>query len=452
VRYEEIFMKIALLRCVAATAFLLTASTLAQNAKPAASEAKAANAASSSQVRTGQAAFISSWKQEQPGTRRKITLADLPQPYATKSVSNSAHIVPRPDNIWPKTVPGFKVELFATGLHNPRKLLTAPNGDLFVAEGVAGDIRVFRGIDKNGKPEKSEVFASGLHYPYGIAFYPPGPNPKWVYIGNTSSVVRFPYHNGDMKARGQAQTIVPELPTGGHSTRDIVFSKDGKTMFVAVGSHSNHDDPDTHPAEKHRANVLAFTPEGKDLRVYASGIRNPAGMALNPTTGQLWVSVNERDTLGNNLVPDYITHVQKSGFYGWPWFYMGGHWDPTLKGKHPELKDKVITPDVLIQAHSASLGLTFYEGHQFPAKYRGDIFAAEHGSWNRDPRAGYEVILVPLKNGHASAVYEDFVTGFVLPNGDVWGRPVGVAVAKDGSLMVSDDASNSIWRVVYVGK
>jgi glucose/arabinose dehydrogenase len=445
-------MKIVFLSCLAATACLLAAPTLAQNAKPASHEATTANGASSSQLHTGQAAFISSWKQEQPGTRRKITLADLPQPYATKSVNNHADVVPRPDNVWPKTLPGFKIELYAGGLHNPRKLLTAPNGDLFVAESVAGDIRVFRGIDKNGKPEKSEVFASGLHYPYGIAFYPPGPNPKWVYIGNTGSVVRFPYRNGDMKARGEAETIVPELPTGGHSTRDIVFSKDGKTMFVAVGSHSNHDDPDTHPAEKHRANVLAFTPEGKDLRVYASGIRNPAGMALNPTTGQLWVSVNERDTLGNNLVPDYITHVQKGGFYGWPWFYMGGHWDPTLKGKHPELKNKVITPDVLIQPHSASLGLTFYEGHRFPEKYRGDIFAAEHGSWNRDPRAGYEVILVPLKNGRASGVYEDFVTGFVLPNGKVWGRPVGVAVAKDGSLMVSDDASNSIWRVVYVGK
>jgi glucose/arabinose dehydrogenase len=266
-------------------------------------------------------------------------------------------------------------------------------------------------------------------------------------------VVRFPYHSGDMKATGAPQTIVPVLPSGGgHITRDVAFSLDGKTMFVSVGSHSNHDDPDTHPAEKNRANILAFTPEGKDFRIYASGIRNPVGLAVNPTTGQLWTSINERDTLGSNLVPDYITHVQEGGFYGWPWFYMGGNWDPTLQGKHPELKSKVITPDVLIQPHSASLEMTFYTGNQFPAKYDGDIFAAEHGSWNKKTRAGYEVIRVPLKGGHASGVYEDFVTGFVLPDGNVWGRPVGVAVAPDGSLMVTDDGSNSIWRVLYVGK
>ncbi|HUZ03922.1 MAG TPA: PQQ-dependent sugar dehydrogenase, partial [Acidobacteriaceae bacterium] len=206
------------------------------------------------------------------------------------------------------------------------------------------------------------------------------------------------------------------------------------------------------PLEWHRANILAYTPEGKDFRIYAYGIRNPVGIAVNPTTGQLWASVNERDTLGNNLVPDYITHITPGGFYGWPWFYMGGHWDPTLQGKHPELKDKVITPDVLIQPHSASLEMTFYEGKQFPAEYHGDIFAAEHGSWNKKERAGYEVVRVPLKDGHASGVYQDFLTGFVLPNGGVWGRPVGVAVAPDGSLMVTDDGSNSIWRVSYVGK
>jgi glucose/arabinose dehydrogenase len=410
-----------------------------------------------SAVQTGQAAFTN-YQREKPGVARKITLADLPQPFATKSVDNGANIVPRPANAWPQTLPGFKVDLYATGLDNPRLILTAPNGDLFVAESKPGDIRVFRGITKEGKPEKSVVFASGLDMPFGIAFYPPGPNPQWVYVGNTGSVVRFPYHNGDMKATGASQMIVPDIPPGGHLrggghwTRDIAFSPDGKTMFVSVGSHSNHDDADTHPEERHRADILAYTPEGKDFRIYAYGIRNPVGIAINPTTGQLWASVNERDTLGNNLVPDYITHIQPGGFYGWPWFYMGGHWDPTLKGKHPELKDKVITPDVLIQPHSASLEMTFYEGHQFPEKYRGDAFAAEHGSWNKKQRAGYEVVLVPLKDGHASGVYEDFVTGFVLPNGDVWGRPVGVAVAKDGSLMVTDDGSNSIWRVSYTGR
>lgn len=412
---------------------------------------------SGSAVRKGQAAFTN-YQQEKPGIRRKITLADLPEPYASQSVDNGANIVPRPSDAWPKTLPGFKVGLYAANLNNPRLIVTAPNGDLFVAESKPGDIRVFRGMTKEGKPEKSEVFASGLDLPFGIAFYPPGPNPRWVYVGNTGSVVRFPYRNGDMKATGPSQMIVPDIPPGGHLrggghwTRDVVFSPDGKTMFVSVGSHSNHDDADTHPQERHRADILAYTPEGRDFRIYAYGIRNPVGIAIDPATGQLWASVNERDTLGNNLVPDYITHIQKSGFYGWPWFYMGGHWDPTLKDKHPELKDKVITPDVLIQPHSASLELTFYEGHQFPAKYRGDIFAGEHGSWNKKVRGGYEVVLVPLKDGKASGVYEDFVTGFVLPNGDVWGRPVGVAVAKDGSLMVTDDGSNSIWRVSYTGK
>ncbi len=232
-----------------------------------------------------------------------------------------------------------------------------------------------------------------------------------------------------------------------------MFSPDGKTMFVSVGSHSNHDDADTHPQERHRADILAYTPEGKDFRIYAYGIRNPVGIAIDPSTGQLWTSVNERDTLGNNLVPDYITHVQKGGFYGWPWFYMGGHWDPTLKGKHPELKDKVITPDVLIQPHSASLELTFYRRQPVPAHSTAETFSPPSmAPGTRRRAAGYEVVLVPLQNGHASGVYEDFVTGFVLPDGDVWGRPVGVAVAKDGSLMVTDDGSNSIWRVSYTGK
>lgn len=415
------------------------------------------NAANSGKIQTGQAAFTN-WQKEKPGVSRKITLADLPKPYASTPVANGPHIVPRPANAWPQALPGFKVELYATGLHNPRLIRTAPNGDMFVAESQPGDIRVYRGITKDGKPEKSEVFASGLNLPFGIAFYPLGPNPKWIYVGNTDSVVRFPYHSGDMKATGPAQTIVPDIPGGGNSrgvghwTRDIAFSPDGTKMFVSVGSHSNVDDPDTHPSELHRADILEYTPEGKDFRIYAYGIRNAVGIAFNPTTGQLWASVNERDMLGNNLVPDYITHIQQGGFYGWPWFYMGGNWDPRLQGKHPELKNKVITPDVLIQPHSASLEMTFYEGKQFPAKYYGDIFAAEHGSWNKNQRAGYEVVRVPLTDGYASGVYEDFLTGFVLPDGTVWGRPVGVAVAKDGSLMVTDDGSNSVWRVIYNGQ
>jgi glucose/arabinose dehydrogenase len=223
-------------------------------------------------------------------------------------------------------------------------------------------------------------------------------------------------------------------------------------MFVAVGSGSNVDDPDTHPKEFHRADILEYTPEGKFVKIYGAGIRNPVGLAVNPQTGELWCSVNERDELGDNLVPDYITHVQEGGFYGWPWFYMGDHQDPRLEGKHPELKDKVIVPDVLMQPHNASLGITFYEGNQFPKEYQGDLFGAEHGSWNRSTRAGYEVVRVPLENGHASGVYEDFITGFVTPDGNAWGRPVAIVVAKDGSLYFTDDAYKAIWRVSYTGK
>ncbi len=391
---------------------------------------------------------------ETPGRVRKITLRDLPEPYATQSAHNGPEVVARPRDAWPKAPAGFKVELYATGLDNPRTIRTAPNGDLFVAQSDAGLVRVFRGISSEGKPEQSGIFASGLHRPYGIAFYPPGKDPQWLYVGNEDEVVRFPYKPGEMKAGGAPQHIA-NLPDGsGHSTRDLQFSADGKKLFVGVGSRSNVDDPDTTPAEKHRADILEFNPDGSGLRVYAYGIRNAGGgLGIEPRTGQLWCSVNERDGLGDNLVPDYITHVQEGGFYGWPWWYMGGHQDPRHPGAHPELKEKVITPDVLLPAHNASLNFTFYQGKQFPAEYQGDIFAAEHGSWNKAVRVGYEVIRVPLhQSGHARGEYQEFLTGFVLDNGDVWGRPVGVAVAPDGSLMVTDDGSGSIWRVSYAGK
>jgi glucose/arabinose dehydrogenase len=393
------------------------------------------------------------FRYEKPGTFRKITLKDLPEPWATSSAGNGVKLVPRPQNMWPKAPAGFKVDQYATGLNNPRLIRTAPNGDYFVAESSANDIRVFRGISADSKPEQVEVFASGLDKPYGIAFFPPGPNPQWVYIGNTDGIVRFPYQNGDLKARGPSEHIA-DLPPEGHSTRSIEFSLDGKKMYVGVGSNSNVDDIDLSPSEKNRSDILEFNPDGSGMRVYAYGIRNPGGgLAVNPKTGELWCSVNERDALGDNLVPDYITHVQEGGFYGWPWWYMGGHQDPRHEGKHPELKSKVITPDVILQPHNASLQLTFYTGHQFPAEYSGDIFASEHGSWNKSVRVGYELIRIPLhQTGRASGEYEDFMTGFVLDNGNVWGRPVGVAVAQDGSLLVSDDGSNSIWRISYTGK
>jgi glucose/arabinose dehydrogenase len=245
---------------------------------------------------------------------------------------------------------------------------------------------------------------------------------------------------------------VSNLPTGGHSTRTVAFSLDGKQMFLAVGSRSNVIDIDANKQEFHRANILVANPDGTNLRVYASGIRNPVGLTVDPQTGIVWTSVNERDELGDNLPPDYITHVQEGGFYGWPWYYTGGNQDPRFLGKHPELKDEVIVPDVLMEPHDASLQLTFYEGKQFPKEYSGQIFAAEHGSWNRSVRTGYEVVLVPVKDGRATGEYVDFLTGFVTEKGDVWGRPVGVAAAPDGSLMVSDDGSNSIWRIAYAKK
>jgi glucose/arabinose dehydrogenase len=394
------------------------------------------------------------FRYEKPRTVHKITVNDLPQPYATKSAENGPDLVARPENAWPVAPLGFKVELYATGLENPRTLRTAPNGDIFLAESDPGRIRVFRGLTSDGKPEQSAIFVSGLKHPYGLAFYPPGPDPRWLYVGSTAEVVRFPYHNGDLKASGAPQHIADLPASGGHWTRAVEFSQDGTKMFVGVGSGSNIDDPDTHPREKDRADILTCDPANCMLSVYAYGIRNAGGgIAVNPKTGELWCSVNERDALGDNLVPDYITHVQEGGFYGWPWWYIGGHQDPRLQGKHPELKDKVIVPDVLLQPHNASLGFTFYEGQQFPAEYKGDIFASEHGSWNKTVRVGYEVIRVPLhQSGHASGEYEDFLTGFVLPDGNVWGRPVGVTVARDGSLLVSDDGSNSVWRVSYAGK
>ena len=394
------------------------------------------------------------YRYEKPGVIRKITVADLPEPFATSSSGNGPKVVPRPENAWPLVPAGFKVELYASLKDEPRLIRTAPNGDFFVANSHKGEIQIFRGIGPDGKAQQTETYATDLKYPFGIAFYPPGPNPQWVYIGNTASVVRYAYKNGDLKASGPPEHIA-DLPDsgGGHVTRDIQFSTDGKKMFVSVGSDSNINDPDTTPNEKNRADVLEFNPDGSAMRVFAYGIRNCVGLAVQPKYGDLWCSVNERDALGDNLVPDYITHVQEGGFYGWPWWYMGGHQDPRHKGKHPELQSKVITPDVILHPHNASLQLTFYDGVQFPKEYAGDIFAAEHGSWNKSVRVGYELIRVPLhQTGKASGEYEDFMTGFVVDNGHVWGRPVGVTVAPDGSLLVTDDGSRSIWRISYTGK
>ncbi len=419
-------------------------------------------------VREGRAA-CGDWRTDRPGTRRLIRPQDLPAPDLAASASNSVRTARRTDDQKPIVPNGFEVNLFASGLTAPRLIRTAPNGDVFVAESAAGRIVVLR-ADGDGKARAS-TFASGLTEPFGIAFYPPGADPEWVYIGNTNSVVRFPYRNGDLAPRGPAETVVPNLPTGGHSTRDVVFSPDGRTMYVSVGSASNagrdmgmlpaarlQSWQSSHPLgaawgnEAKRADVLEFDPQGKNERIFATGLRNCVGMAVAPSSGTLWCSTNERDGRGDDLPPDYITRVRDGAFYGWPWYYIGANEDPEHKGERPDLKDQVSVPDVLIQAHSASLGMTFYDGTQFPTEYRGDIFAAEHGSWNRAKRTGYKVIRAIVKNGAPTGEYEDFAIGFVVNDTTVWGRPVGVTVDKQGALLVSEDASGTIWRITHSGR
>jgi glucose/arabinose dehydrogenase len=417
-------------------------------------------------VLEGRAAF-GDWRADRPGLRRLIRPHDLPPPQPAESAANMVRVARRTDQK-PAVPSGFAVELFASGLAGPRIIRTAPNGDIFVAESRAGRISVLR--SDGGAAAKKSVFASGLNYPFGIAFYPPGADPQWMYVADTGAVVRFPYRSGDLTPRGEPETVVPRLPVGGHATRDIAFSPDGATMYVSVGSGSNdaegmsrlsggnlqsfiadHALGATWGNETDRADVLAFDPQGKDKKIFATGLRNCVGMAVAPD-GTLWCSTNERDDLGNDLPPDYVTRVRAGAFYGWPWYYIGGHEDPHHRGERPDLKDKVTVPDVLIEAHSASLGMTIYDGSQFPAEYRGNIFAAQHGSWNRSKRTGYKVIRVITKDGAPTGEYEDFATGFVVNDSTAWGRPVGVAVDKEGALLVCEDGSGTIWRVSYTGR
>jgi glucose/arabinose dehydrogenase len=420
-------------------------------------------------------AALGDWRTDAPLVRRKIT--ELPPPYATRSASNPPRVIAKPASAAPKAPPGFQVGLFAANLHDPRTVRVAPNGDIFIAESEPGRVRVLRAADGASTPETNEVFASGLQQPFGIAFYPPGSDPQWIYVANTASVVRYPYRNGDLKPRGKAEVIVRDLAGAGgrsvqrgHITRDIVFSRDGRKMFVSVGSASNdgegmgkrdaaaiarweaaHGLGSAWGPETDRAAVLVFDPDGANRRVFATGLRNCVGLAVHPLTGDVWCSTNERDDLGDDLVPDFVTRVRDGAFYGWPWYYLGPNEEPRHRGERPDLKDKVTVPDVLIQAHSASMGLVFYDNDQFPSEYRGDAFAAEHGSWNRAKRTGYKVIRVLLKDGVPTGEYEDFMTGFVVNDSAVWARPVGIAVARDGALLVSEDGNGTIWRVTYRG-
>lgn len=418
------------------------------------------------------------WQREAPGVTHHFTVADLPAPFATRSAGNGPQVVSPPDGAMPSVLPGFTVKKFADDLDNPRLLRTAPNGDIFIAETAAGAIRVMRTQDGADAPTVNQIFAEGLDRPFGIAFYPPGNNPQWLYVANINSVVRFPYHNGDLQASGASEVVVPRLTEssrGGHTTRDVVFSNDGRRMFISVGSASNvaqemdRKTPDEIRAweaarglgaawgpEANRADILVTDPAGRQpLRPYATGIRNGVGMAINPETGELWVSTNERDALGDNLVPDYVTRVKEGGFYGWPWYYMGNFEDPRHAGERPDLAGKAIVPDVLEQSHSASLEMTFYTATKgvaaFPADFVGDAFAALHGSWNRTTRTGYKIVRIRVVHGVPTGEYDDFMTGFVVDNASVWGRPVGVTVAHDGALLITEDGNGTMWRVAYAG-
>ncbi|HEY9155086.1 MAG TPA: PQQ-dependent sugar dehydrogenase [Opitutaceae bacterium] len=417
------------------------------------------------------------WRNDQPGVEHRIDLAKLPMPFATESAGNGARTVDRPADAHLSVPDGFTVQLMSSNLVGPRSVRVAPNGDIFITESSAGRIHVLRAPDGADKPEKDEIYATGLTGPWGLAFYPSQGEPKYLYVGNRNSIVRFAYRSGDLKARGEPEVIVEKLSdtTGGHTTRDVVFSPDDKLLYIAVGSGSNVAEEMAKKSpeaiqqweasqgfgaawgpERNRANILVTDPEGHEpLHTFATGIRNPVGIAINPTTGELWAATNERDGLGDDLVPDYITHVQQGGFYGWPWYYLGNHEDPRHAGERPDLANKAIVPDVPIQAHSASLEIVFYPQAKgvsaFPADYQGDAFAALHGSWNRSIRTGSKVVRVHFKDGHATGSYEDFLTGFVVNNHDVWGRPSGVAVAHDGALLVVDDSNSTLWRVSYTG-
>ena len=427
---------------------------------------------------TGYAADPADWRNDAPGKAHSIDLAALPAPFGTPSAGNAPRTVDRPSGAKLSVPAGFVVQAFSTNVESPRLVRVAPNGDIFVAETRAGRVRVFRSADGASGPSASDVFADGLEGPFGIAFYPLGPDPKWVYVAVLDAVVRYPYQPGDMRARGKSEIIVPVLAPhngGGHTTRDVAFSLDGRRMFISVGSGSNVDEGMDHKsaeeirqwesahgrgatwgAETNRADILVTDPEGKaSLHPYATGIRNGVGLAVDPTTGVLWVSTNERDGLGDNLVPDYTTRVKEGGFYGWPWYYMGSHEDPRHRGERPDLAGAAIVPDVPEQAHSASLELTFYTLSRgpaaFPSEYNGDVFVAFHGSWNRANRTGSKVVRIRVKDGVPTGEYDDFLLGFVVDNQSVWGRPVGVAQARDGSLLVTDDVSSTIWRVSHVG-
>ncbi len=382
---------------------------------------------------------------DQPQTF-EISPNDLPKPYATDSARKNSRMIAQPKDAKLSMPKNFKINVFAEGgFTYPRWLTLAPNGDIFVADSRANSIIILRDANKDGVAEERFTFAENLSQPFGMAF-----NGDYFYVANTDSVVRFKYKSGQIKASGTPEKII-ELTEGGynqHWTRNIIFSPDGKKLYVSIGSSGNVDVE----KDERRAGISEYNPDGSGYRLFASGLRNPIGLAWNPADKQLWTAVNERDGLGDDLVPDYVTAVKAGGFYGFPFSYIGQNEEPRRKGENPEMVKKAIVPDVLVTSHSAALGIVFYDGKMFPGEYRGDAFVALHGSWNREKLTGYKIIRVNFENGKlAGKGYEDFVAGW-LPSEtsrEVWGRPVGLLVNSDGSLLIADDGAKKIWRVSY---
>jgi glucose/arabinose dehydrogenase len=377
-----------------------------------------------------------------PLQKYHITPGDLPPP--TSGVANPPEVVDKPADVQLQLPPGFSIDVFAdgTGFQSLRNLMEAPNGDVFAADSSANTITLLRDTNNDGTVDERKIVASGLNRPYGMAI-----SNGYFYVGNTDSVVRWKFAPGDTTLAGTPEKIATLPGGGGHWTRTLAFSEDGTKLYVAVGSASNVD------VEQNRALIRVMNPDGSGDQVFASGLRNPVGLAIRPGTNEVWAGVHERDMLGDDLVPDYVTRVQEGGFYGWPYAYIGSHEDPRRKGEQPELVKRTIVPDVLLQSHSAPMGLTFYTGTQFPAEYRSDAFLALHGSWNRKNRTGYKVVRIIVRDGKPTGEYEDFIVGWSLGENQskVWGRPVAIVIRKDGSMLVTDDAHNIIWRVTYKG-
>jgi glucose/arabinose dehydrogenase len=378
-------------------------------------------------------------------THHEIRFADLPPPVLTPDTDNPPRVVARPPNAELRLPNGFAMAPFAEGgFQRPRWLALAPNGDVFLSDADAGALYVLRGIDSGGSAKERFTFATGLNKPFGIAFAP-----GWVYVGDTDAVLRLPYRSGDTQAQGTAEHIAA-LPGRGyheHWTRNLLFDKGHTKLYVCVGSVSNDEaDP-----EQERATILQMAPDGAGRRIFASGVRNPIGLAWRPGTDELWAAVQERDRLGDDQVPDYITHVVDGAFYGWPFAYLGPHDDPTHAGERPDIVARTRAPELLLGAHSGVIALVFYDGTMFPPDWRGDAIVSLHGSWNRSRRTGYALARAHFANGKPAGGYDDFVTGWMLSpdRPEVWGRPVGMLVLPDGSLLVVDDGAGIVWRITY---